>query len=217
MLVPAQDSRDRDVCLFDEADTRDVIRFFNDSGKFKYTRFVFSKTRITRLLDARTPFADLHFDSVKPMAFTPDEKAILKEWLMRGGFLVALEDTYPYEQEEFRKARDLPVFDFFTKELPAEDSDFTVERAGPSDAFFREPYPTRPAAPIEVEMRENPNYRGFTMLLYKGRVAVFIHGRYNYMEDGRWVRATRPFSSDHTLAIESYALTINIYYYALTH
>jgi len=40
----AQDSRDRDVCLFDEADTRDVIRFFNDSGKFKYTRFVFSKT-----------------------------------------------------------------------------------------------------------------------------------------------------------------------------
>jgi len=217
MLIPAHDSRDAEMRRFDETDLRYQIQVLNRSGKFEGNRFVFSKIPITGLLGAMTPFADLPFDSVRPMEFTPEEKTILKEWLKRGGFLVAFEDTYPYEQEDFRRKRVLPAFDFFIKDLPAEDPDFTVDRAGPTHAVFREPFPTKPAPPFEVEIRENPNYRGFTYLVYKGRMVVFFMGRYSYMENGRWVRVSRPFPDAHDLVLESYSLILNVYFYALTH
>ncbi|MGB8352353.1 MAG: hypothetical protein WCD79_00540 [Chthoniobacteraceae bacterium] len=217
MLTPANESRDAGMCRFDEIDVRHTLRVLDHSDKFIHSHFVFSKIPITKLLAAPTPFGDLHFDSINPMEFTPGEKSILKEWLKRGGFLIAFEDTYPYEQDVFHKKHDLPVFDFFTRELPAEDPDFTVKKAGPDHPFFRQPFPTKPAAPIQVEMQENPNFRGYTMLLYKGRTVVFFMGRYSYMDNGRWVPMRRPFPEAHDLALESYALMINVYFYAITH
>ena len=216
MLIPAQDSRAADICNFDEADIRNMIDVLNKSNKLNHAHFVFSQTSINGLLDALTPFAVLHFDSVNPMEFTSAEKSILKEWFKRGGFLIACEDTYPYTQEEFRKDRQLPVFNFLIKELPASDPEFTIGKAGPTHPVFTDPFLTKPAPPFAIEIRENPNYKGFTMLFYKGKMAVFFLGRYNYMENGRWVPRARPFENYHGLLVESYLLYLNLYFQALT-
>jgi hypothetical protein len=217
MLAPAHDTRAADMQAWDDADSRNLVNVINASQEYAHCHFQWSKTSILKLLDRNIPFAELRFDPVKPMEFTPDEKSTLQEWLKRGGFLLVFEDAYPYEQEEFRKAHDLPVFDFFTRELPAANTAFTIEKATDAHPIFSAHYTTETVPSIRREMRENPFYRGRTMVLYRGRVVAFFMGRYNYEENNRWVPMSRPFSETFSYDIRSYYLILNIYIYATMH
>jgi hypothetical protein len=217
-ITPEHDGRDAEMAAFDVRDIEEMIGVLNNSEPFKLDQFTFACVPISKLLRALTPFAELHFDPINPVPFTPEEKTILKEWLKRGGFIAAFEDTYPYAQEDFRKKRDIPVVNFFTKDLPAEDPDFTVSKAPVDSPFFRQgPFPTDPAPSLQVEMEDNPNFYGYTTVSYRGRVVIFFLGRYSAMDDRRWIPYDRPFPEAHALTLQSYYLTLNIYYYALMH
>ena len=56
------------------------------------------KTTISRLLSSGTPFCHFHFDAVKPLILSAEEKEILREYFRRGGFILFQEDCYPYDQ-----------------------------------------------------------------------------------------------------------------------
>jgi hypothetical protein len=59
--------------------------------------------RVKDLLAVNMPFCEMNFDAVRPLVLTADEKAILQEYLKRGGFILFFIDAYPYTQDEFWK------------------------------------------------------------------------------------------------------------------
>ena len=217
MVTPRNDTRDAEMQAWDELDSIGTVALMNREEAMAEGNFVWGKSSIEDVLRTRTPFAELRIDPVHPMEFTPREKEVLVEWFKRGGFLLLLEDTYPYEQEEFRKLATLPAFDFLIRELPFTDPDFTFAKAEDDHPIFNVIYTTKTADWVAVERRENPHYRGRQYLEYKGRMVAFFMGRYNLMEEGRWIPMARPFPRASGHDVRGYYLMLNLYAHAMIH
>jgi hypothetical protein len=202
---------------WDRGDSAHFVEVANQSEAFAGRRFFWDHLPVNEVLDANTPFAELRFDSVKPMEFTHKEKTTLREWLMRGGFLLLFEDAYPYPQEEFRKNATLPVYEFFTRDLPSMDQRFTVERITDEHPIFHINHQTATGPAMAREMRENPHYRGRTLICYAGRPVAFFMGRYNFEQNDRWVPLPRPLRPAYGRELKSYHLIVNIYVYVMCH
>jgi len=215
MVRPANDSRPADVREYDEQDSAFLVTQMDANEKPLYHRMRWTVFPLARLLDHHVPFCEMRFDSIHPMAFTDEEKKVLKDYFERGGFLLLFEDAYPYEQELFRQKRDLPVFDYLIHDLPAQNADFTTGRLlDDSHPIFHTLHRTETVEGVRSEIRENPNYRGRTTLYYRGAMVAIFIGRYGTFDGTRWERMPRPFagfSSD----IRSYYLILNIYVYAM--
>jgi hypothetical protein len=173
------------------------------------------KIPIKHLLSARTAFCEMHFDAVRPLVLTANEKGILREYLKRGGFILFFIDTYPYAQDEFWPVKEWPLIDFLKLELPAADSDFTTGRATDDFPIFGIHYKTQTADAIRHELLGNPNTPNRTLLFYQGRLCCFVMGRYGYFDGGEWVPMSRPFEGDMSMDPKSYRLIVNIYNYSI--
>ncbi|MGC3992335.1 MAG: hypothetical protein QM796_22080 [Chthoniobacteraceae bacterium] len=214
VLLPKNDTRDPEMRAWDAADSRFLVNLINESEPCVHHSIVWNETPLEKLLTLETPFAELRIDPVHPMDLTPEEKAILKEWILRGGFLLIYEDNYPYEQEDFRRAASLPVYDYLIHDLPAQDSRFTVEKASDAHPIFHRLHDTVTVPAIQHEKEVNPHYRGRTVLRFNGRITAFFMGRYSYFSEGRWVPMERPFPATFSSDPRSYFLVLNLYIYA---
>ena len=58
------------------------------------------------------------FDAVKPLILTDLEKSILREYFIRGGFILFEEDAFPYSQDEFWSVKEWPVIDLSDHIVP---------------------------------------------------------------------------------------------------
>ncbi len=214
VLTPENDSRDADVRAFDEFDSKSLVVGMNETEKVFHHQLRWSKVAIKDLLGVSTPFCELRFDAVKPLILTDREKAILREYFARGGFILFQEDAYPYSQDEFWSVKEWPVIDFLRKELPASSPDFKVEKVTDAHPLFRQYFETQTAAMIKHELSDNPFTPNRTLLTYNGRPCAFVYGRYNWIEDGKWTAMERPFPFVFSLEEKAYKLTVNIYVYA---
>lgn len=218
VLAPEKDSRPQDVREFDEIQSKTTVRDMNATDEVFHHRLTWQKVPIKDLLSASAPFCEFDFDAVKPQTLTAKEKTILREYLSRGGFILLSQDVYPYTREEYWPVKSWPVIDFFTKELPAADTDFKVERITEKHPIFHEYYKTRIVEPEKLELQENPNCPDFTLITYRGRPCIFIYG--TYVCDGvQWITLPRPFGVLFTVSTyaEDNALDVNLYIYASMH
>jgi hypothetical protein len=214
-LNPENDSRDSEMRELDEAESSNMVGVINGAEDLFGHHLVWKKSSIRNLLSLNAPFCEMRFDAVHPFWLTPDEKSILTEYLKRGGFILFFIDTYPYAQDEFWKIKQWPLIDFLTKELPASDSGFTTGKATDDFAVFKAHYHTETADFIRHELTGNPNTPNRTLLFYQGRLCSFVMGRYGYIEDGKWVAASRPLPKDFSMDLKSYRLIVNIYTYSI--
>jgi len=217
VLVPQNDSRDAEVQDQDDFDSQSLVESMNDNSDVFHHQLVMSKVSIKNLLSADTPFCELRFDAVRPLILTDDEKTILREYFLHGGFVVLRQDAYPYAQDEFWKVKSWPVIDFLTKELPALDSKFTVERITDAHPLFNQYYETQTADMVAHELQDNPYTPNRILLSYDGHPCAFVYGRYSIIVDGKWVAEPRPFERIFSLEDKGYMLTVNVYVYAMTH
>ncbi len=214
-LNPENDSRDSDMRANDEADSSNMVGVINDAEDLFGHHLVWEKSSIRNLLSLNAPFCEMRFDAVRPFWFTPEEKSILTDYLKRGGFILFFIDAYPYDQDEFWKIKQWPLIDFLTKELPASDPGFTTGRATDDFPIFKAHYHTETADSIRHELTGNPNTPNRTLLFYRGRLCGFVMGRYNYLEDDKWVAASRPLARNFSMDAKSYRLIVNIYTYSI--
>jgi hypothetical protein len=219
VLTPENDSRDDDERDFDEFDSKSLVTGMNEVEEIFGHRLVWDKIAIKDLLATCPPFCELRFDAVHPLILTAAEKAILQEYFRRGGFVLFQEDTYPYGQDEFWAVKSWPVIDFIRKELPAADPQFTVDRATDAHLIFHNYYQTRTADATRHELEGNPYTPNRTLLFFRGSPCAFVYGRYNLIDDytGKWDPAPRPFEHIFSLEEHGYQLTVNIYFYAMSH
>jgi len=189
----------------------------NDTEKVFRHQLAWNKVAIKNLLASSAPFCELRFDAVNPLVLTDQEKAILREYFVRGGFILFQEDAYPYFQDEFWSVKEWPVIDFLTKELPALDPDFTVQKVTDSHQLFHQYYNTQTAEFTKHELQDNPYTPNRTLLSYRGHPCAFVYGRYYLIEDGKWVAMPRPFEPVFSADPRGYQLTVNIYVYSQTH
>ena len=215
LLSPQNDSRDSEMRDQDEAVSRNMVRVMNRSEDLFDHHLIWEKAEVKDLLALNVPFCEMHFDAVRPFWLTPEEKSILTEYFKRGGFILFFIDAYPYTQEEFWPVKDWPIIDFLSKELPAADADFTSGRATDSFPIFRIHYHTETADVIRHELTGNPHTPNRTLLFYRGRLCCFVMGQYNYLEDGAWTAAPRPFSRSFSPELKSYQLIVNIYTFSI--
>jgi hypothetical protein len=215
ILIPENDSRDQEMRAYDEADSVNMISVINESEKPFHHHLFGVKVPIKNLLSAKTAFCEMHFAAVRPLVLTPDEKAILQEYLKRGGFILFFIDTYPYAQDEFWKVKDWPLIDFVRQELPGADPRFTAGRATDDFSIFGIHYKTQTADAIRHELLGNPNTPNRTLLFYEGRLCCFVMGKYGYLDGDTWVPRPRPFANDFSMDPKSYRLIVNIYNYSI--
>ncbi len=214
-LNPESDSRDPEMCDHDEASSSNMIDVINDSETLLDHRLVWGKAKIKNLLAMDVPFCEMHFDAINPIGLSMEEKAILGEYLKRGGFILFFIDTYPYYQDDFWRIKEWPIIDFLTKELPASDPDFTTGKATDSFPIFKIHYQTETADEIRHELEGNPNTPNRTLLFYRSRLCCFVMGAYSYLEDDTWVSMARPFPRRFSMVLKSYQLIVNVYIYAI--
>lgn len=217
VLIPQNDSRDADVRDMDEFDSKSMVRGMNEAEEVFHHHLVWSKISIRDLLSVSTTFCELRFDAVKPLILTDREKVILREYFARGGFVLFQEDAYPYAQDEFWSVKSWPVIDFLTRELPAASPDFKVEKVTDDHPLFHQYFDTKTAELTEHELRDNPYTPNRTLLSYRGHPCAFVYGRYNWIEDGKWVAMPRPYEHVFNSDPRGYQLTVNIYVYAMMH
>jgi len=215
ILLPEDDSRDREMQEYDLADTSNMISVINEAETPFHHHIVEKTVRIKDLLSARTAFCELHFDAVHPLVLTQNEKAILQEYLKRGGFILFFIDAYPYTQDEFWPVKEWPLIDFLKQELPAADRDFSAGHATDDFPIFGIHYKTQTADAIRHELTGNPNTPNRTLLFYKGRLCCFVMGSYGYLDGDTWVPMERPFPQNFNRDPKSYRLVVNIYNYSI--
>jgi hypothetical protein len=216
MLYPDHDSRDADVVAHDDQQSLSMVAVINEDEELLHQSLVWRKVRIKDLLAKQAPFCEMHFDAVRQVGLTEEEKGILAEYLKRGGFILFFIDAYPYPEEEFWRVKEWPIIDFLTKELPASDPDFTIGKATDDFPLFKVHYQTETADAIRHELTGNPNTPNRTLVYYRGRLCCFVMGSYSYLDDGVWQAADRPYSSDFSMVLKSYQLIVNVYIYAIT-
>jgi len=215
LLSPESDSRDSEMCDHDEAQSLNMVAVINQTETLFNHHVIWKKAAIKNLLALEAPFCEMHFDAVKPIGLSAEEKSILSEYIKRGGFILFFIDTYPYPQDEFWAVKEWPIIDFLTKELPASDSDFTTGRATDDFPIFKVHYQTETADAIRHELNGNPNTPNRTLLFYKNRLCCFVMGEYGYLENDEWIPNPRPFSRQFSQELKSYQLTVNIYTYSI--
>jgi hypothetical protein len=217
VLIPEHDSRDADVRDYDAFDSKSLVVGMNETEKVFRRQLTWKKCAIKDLLNVSAPFCELRFDAVKPLILTDQEKAILREYFIRGGFVLFQEDAYPYSQDEFWSVHSWPVIDFLAKELPASSPDFKVEKITDTHQIFHQYYRTQTAELTRHELQDNPYTPNRTFLSYGDHACAFVYGRYNWIVDDKWVAMERPFPYVFNLEERGYQLTVNIYLYAMTH
>ncbi len=217
--MPQNDSRDPEMRDWDAFDSQSLVASMNANEKLFGRHLVWSRVAIRKLLDVSTPFCELRFDAVRPLVLTDEEKRVLREYFMRGGFVLFQEDAYPYDQDEFWAVHSWPVIDFLTKELPALDPDFKVTKVNDSHTLFNQVYHTKTAELTRHELEGNPFSPNRNFVTYRGRACAFVYGRYNVTDEytGKWVASPRPFEKRFSLEERGYELTVNIYAYAALH
>jgi hypothetical protein len=216
LLSPEKDSRDPEMCDQDEAQSRNMIGVINETEALLHHGVIWKKAAIKNLLKMDAPFCEMHFDAINPVGLSAEEKAILTEYLKRGGFILFFIDTYPYAQDDFWKIKEWPIMDFLTKELPAADPAFTTGKAGDDFPIFNVHYQTETADRIRHELDGNPNTPNRTLLYYQRHLCCFVMGVYGDMEDDAWVPMERPFPKDFSMELKSYQLVVDIYIYSIT-
>lgn len=217
ILIPEHDSRAADVRDYDEFNSKSLVQGMNETEEVFHHHLVWSKLAIKDLLHASTSFCELRFDAVNPLILTDQEKAILREYIQRGGFILLIEDAYPYPQDEFWGVKEWPVIDFLTKELPASSPGFKVEKVTDAHPLFHQYFETETAEAVKHELRDNPSSPNRTLLTYQGRPCAFVYGWYSWIEDGKWVAMPRPFPYVFSPDPKSYQLGVNIYVYVMMH
>jgi hypothetical protein len=217
VLIPKNDSRDPDEREQDYFDSRSQVASMNESEKLFGHHLVWSRIPISKLLTISTPFCELRFDAVKPLVLTDEEKLILREYFMRGGFVQLEEDAYPYGQDEFWSVHSWPVIDFLMKELPASDPDFKVTKITDAHQLFHQVYQTYTSDTVRHELDGNPYTPNRTLLSYRGRACALVRGRYTEVVDGEWVAMPRPFERVFSMDPRGYELTVNVYAYIELH
>ncbi len=215
LLSPEHDSRDPEMCDWDEADSINTVGVINQSEKLFDHHLVWKKATIKNLLALDAPFCEMRFDAVHPGSLSAEEKSILEEYFKRGGFILFFMDSYPYSQDEFWPVKDWAVIDFLTKDLPASDPDFTIGRATDDFPIFNIHYQTKTVDGVRHELNGNPNTPNRTLLYYRKRLCGFVMGRYGFMEDGAWIAVPRPFPRIFGFELKSYQLIVNIYTYSI--
>jgi hypothetical protein len=215
ILCPARDAREPEVARFDdEMDARLVARL-NETPELR-GRVELSRGPIASILESGAAFASLHFDPTRPMALAPEEERQIEEYLVRGGFLLLIEDNYPYYEREYRARVDGTLFDFFARELPHRNPRFSAAKAEASHPIFTEHYPIVIPPFIRREMRENAHYRGETLFLYDGRLAGYTFSLYAFENEAGHVPLRPPYRA-YDLAITGRELLVNIYLYSSQH
>jgi len=217
VLQPEHDSRDADVRSFDEFDSKSFVEGMNQAEPIFRRQLTWNKAALKDLLAVTTPFGELRFDAVKPLILTTREKTVLREFFARGGFVFFEEDAYPYAEDEFWKVKSWPVIDFLTKELPARDPNFKVEKVTDAHPLFHQYYSTQSAEWITHELKDNPYTPNRTLVTYRGHPCAFVMGRYYVIEDGKWIAEPRPYAHVYNHELRGYQLTVNLYVYATMH
>ncbi len=166
LLSPEKDSRDPEMCAHDEAESMNMVTVIDRNETFLNHRLEWKKAQIKDLLAMDVPFCEMHFDAINPIGLSTEEKAILTEYLKRGGFILFFIDTYPYYQDDFWKVKEWPMIDFLTKELPGSNPDFTAGRATDDFPIFKVHYQTETADAVRHELEGNPNTCNRTLLYY---------------------------------------------------
>jgi hypothetical protein len=217
VLLPDNDSRPADVQEQDRYDSTALVSSMNDNVDCFRHRLIRRELAIRNLLGSSSCFCELHFDAVHPLLLTDEEKAIIKEFFKRGGFILFIEDCYPYSQDEFWGVRSWPIIDFIKEELPSQDHDFSLSHVSDSHAIFHTYYTTQTADAIWHELNGNPYTPNRTLLSYRGTACAFVYGRYGWLEDDQWIADQRPFKRIFSMQQKSYELTVNLYVYATSH
>jgi hypothetical protein len=216
MLTPESDSRNADMVEHDDLQSRNTVGVINQNEPLLHQSLVWRRVRIKDLLAAQVPFCEMHFDAVRAVSLTMEDRRILTEYLKRGGFILFFIDAYPYPEEEFWKIKQWPVIDFLTRELPTSDPDFTIGKASDDFPLFKVHYQTQTADAIRHELDGNPNTPNRTLVYDKGRLCCFVMGSYSYLADGVWQAVDKPYPTDFSMELKSYQLIVNVYIYAIT-
>jgi hypothetical protein len=203
------------MARFDEEMDELLVERLNETPELR-DRVKLTRGPLSSILDSGAAFASLHFDPTKPMGLSPEEERAIEEYLVRGGFLLLVEDNYPYYERQYRAFIDGTLFDFFARELPRRNRDFTVEKAEPDHPIFREHYPIEVPPFIRREMSENPHYRGETLFLYRGRLAGYTLSLYAFHDGSGHVPLSRPYQR-YDLVPTGRELLVNIYLYSSQH
>jgi len=215
ILRPARDARSPEMVRFDERMDEHLVARLNEAPALR-GRLQASPRAVTSILKPGAPFASLHFDPTRPMALSEEEKKSLEEYMIRGGFLLLVEDNYPYFERQYRAKIEGTVFDFFARELPRRNPAFSTSRAGPDHPLFTQHYRIEIPPFIQREMDENSGYRGETLFLHEGRLAGYTLSLYAFHDGDEHVPLKPPYRP-YDLILTGYELLVNIYVYSSQH
>jgi hypothetical protein len=215
-LIPENDSRPADMRKYDRDTLGAMVVNMNATEAIFHHELTWHELPIRHLLNTSAPFCEIDFDPLHPLVFTPEEKTILKEYLARGGFVQFGTDTYAYSQEEIASVTQWPIVDFITKELPAEDHDFTVEKINETHPLYRQYYHTTIPPPELWALKTFPHLPDCLLVSHKGHPCAFFYSNY-YCDGGRWIVLDRPFNEDTDWIAEDYAMNVNLYIYTTMH
>lgn len=154
ILTPEEDARDAGMVEFDRKMDEHLVATINTTDELR-DRLQVKAHELGQLGSSRSAFASLHFDPTKPSELNEAEKKALELYLARGGFLLLVEDNYPYSQAEFRRPSRVAVFDYLTRELPARNPDFRATQAGQSHPVFHQLFQVEIPPAILRETFEN--------------------------------------------------------------
>lgn len=204
-----------EMATFDEQMDAHLVERLNETPELR-ERVKLSRGPVSSILESGAAFASLHFDPTKPMRFSQEEEQAIEEYLVRGGFLLLIEDNYPYTEGQYRAEVEGTLFDFFALELPRRNPGFTTTKAGPDHPIFTEHYPIEIPPFIRREMTENPRYRGETLFLCQGRLAGYTLSLYAFHDDSGHVPLRPPYHP-YDLVLTGQELLVNIYLYSSQH
>jgi len=216
LVLPKNETRAKDVVARDDFEAREMVQGMNTVEAVFHHRLTLQRTSISGLLSKPAPFCELDFDAVHPFVPTSEEKKVLHEYFARGGFMLMSEDVYPYTRAETLAVKSWPIVDFVTKELPAVDPNFTVERVTEKHPIFHQFYTAKTPKALSNELALNPRLPDFTLVSYKGHPCVFFTANC-VCNETEWVPLPRPFPENTSIMEESYALVVNLYVYASMH
>ena len=215
ILRSARDARDAEMIDFDTRMDRRLVDALNTAEVFD-GRLDVAVAPIDELLESRSAFASLHFNPTQPMKLAPREEQALAEFMARGGFLLLVENNYPYSAEIYRSRMTGTLFDFFAKDLPERDKKFRAEKLPLSHPIFDYPYRISVPPAIAREREHDPSYVGETVFFHEGRLVGFTFSLFGFDDGEAFVPVPRPFRV-YTLMDAGHRVLVNIYSYALSH
>jgi hypothetical protein len=215
ILRPAEDSRPEEMARFDDEMDEQLVAALDASPELR-GRMQSTRKPLVGALESKAAFASLHFDPLRPMRLTEGEKKVIEDYLSRGGFLLLVENNYPYTESEYRRKVEGTLFDYFFVELSLRNPQFTVDRIGADHPVFHQAYRIEYPEFILREIFENSNYRGETVFLHRGRLVGYALSLYAFPGPDGHVPLSPPYSH-YDLIETGYRLLVNIYLYALQH